>query len=264
MSILISSSACCLSAWSCQTSTKMLLGVSTRVLHKATNINPYLAILFGAGITILVQSSSITTSAFTPLVGMGVIHIEQMYPITLGANIGTTVTALLASLVSDNVKSLQVALCHLFFNITGIIIWFPIPACRRVPMNMAIALGKATRYWRFFPLVYILVVFFGVPLALLGLSTLFERETRGYTVLGSFLVIFVILCILYIMNWYIRLNGAAQTADCFKSREKKRQAINSLPDDMEYLKSEIIRLKAHTGLPDEEEAEEESPTKEGA
>jgi len=243
---------------------KMLLGASTRVLHKATNINPYLAILLGAGITILVQSSSITTSAFTPLVGMGVIHIEQMYPITLGANIGTTVTALLASLVSDNVQSLQVALCHLFFNITGIIIWFPIPACRRVPMNMAIALGKTTRYWRFFPLVYILVVFFGVPLALLGLSTLFERETRGYTVLGSFLVIFIILCILYIMNWYMRLNGAAQTADCFKSREKKRQAINSLPDDMEYLKSEIIRLKAHTGLPDEEEAEEESPTKEEA
>ena len=235
----------------------MLLGTSTRVLHKATNINPYLAILVGAGITILVQSSSITTSAFTPLVGMGVVHLDQMYPITLGANIGTTVTALLASLVSDNVQSLQVALCHLFFNISGIIIWFPIPACRRVPMNLAIGLGKSTRYWRFFPIVYILVVFFAFPLALLGLSTLFERKTRGYNALGSFLVIFILLVVIYGTYWYVKLDGAEKTKACFTQREKKRLAIQALPDDMDYLKAEIVRLKAHTGLPEEEEPDEE-------
>jgi len=61
---------------------KMLLGTSTRVIYKATNINGYLAMLIGVGVTILVQSSSITTSTFTPLVGMGVIRLEQMYPIT--------------------------------------------------------------------------------------------------------------------------------------------------------------------------------------
>merc|ERR1712099_84084 len=92
---------------------KMLMGVSTRIIYKATSINGYLAILVGAGITVLVQSSSITTSALTPIVGMGAIHLEQMLPLTLGANIGTTVTALLASLVSDNIDALQVALAHL-------------------------------------------------------------------------------------------------------------------------------------------------------
>ena len=95
---------------------KMLMGVSTRIIYKATNINGYLAMIVGMGITLLVQSSSITTSALTPFVGMGAIRLEQMLPLTLGANIGTTFTGLLASLVSDKVESLQVALCHLFFN----------------------------------------------------------------------------------------------------------------------------------------------------
>lgn len=69
---------------------KLLLGMSTRVIYKATDINGYLAIAIGAGITMVVQSSSITTSTLTPLVGMGALRLEQMYPLTLGANIGTT------------------------------------------------------------------------------------------------------------------------------------------------------------------------------
>ena len=51
--------------------------------------------------TILVQSSSIFTSAITPLVGIGAIHIDRMYPLTLGSNIGTTITGILAALASD-------------------------------------------------------------------------------------------------------------------------------------------------------------------
>ena len=69
---------------------------------------------------LVVQSSSITTSVLTPLVGLGVIQLEQMFPLTLGANIGTTVTGLLAAMVTDSVEALQVALAHLFFNIFGI------------------------------------------------------------------------------------------------------------------------------------------------
>ncbi|KAJ7396455.1 hypothetical protein BTVI_145274 [Pitangus sulphuratus] len=60
----------------------------------------YLAMLAGAGMTFIVQSSSVFTSAITPLVGIGVISIERSYPLTLGANIGTTTTAILAALAS--------------------------------------------------------------------------------------------------------------------------------------------------------------------
>ena len=96
---------------------KMLLGMSTRIIYKATDVNGYLAMVIGAGITMVVQSSSITTSTLTPLVGMGALRLEQMYPLTLGANIGTTMTAIMASLVADEVESIQVALAHLFFNL---------------------------------------------------------------------------------------------------------------------------------------------------
>merc|ERR1711998_249283 len=87
-------------------------------------VSGYLSILTGLGITICVQSSSITTSALTPLVGVGVIKIERMYPTVLGANIGTCITGVLAALAADGSKlaiTLQVAYCHLLFNISGIL-----------------------------------------------------------------------------------------------------------------------------------------------
>lgn len=70
----------------------MMLHMSTHIIYKATDVNGYIAILVGAGVTMVVQSSSITTSALTPLVGIGVVRLEQMFPLTLGANIGTTVS----------------------------------------------------------------------------------------------------------------------------------------------------------------------------
>lgn len=51
--------------------------------------------------TFLVQSSSVFTSALTPLVGLGVLTVERVYPLTLGSNIGTTTTALIASMAAE-------------------------------------------------------------------------------------------------------------------------------------------------------------------
>jgi sodium-dependent phosphate cotransporter len=229
---------------------KMLMGMSTRVIYKATNINGYLAILVGAGITIFVQSSSITTSALTPFVGMGALRLEQMFPLTLGANIGTTVTGLLASLVSDGTNALQVALCHLFFNISGIIIWYPVPFMRRIPLGFAVSLGKATRVWRGFPIIYILTIFGIIPLLLLGLSSLFTQDSKGFTVLGSLLVVFIILVIIYIVYKWKRGGLKESIVEGFEARERKNQSIKALPDDMDYVKSEIVRLRDHTGLPE--------------
>jgi sodium-dependent phosphate cotransporter len=234
---------------------KMLLGTSTRIIYKATNINGYLAMVVGMAITILVQSSSITTSTLTPLVGMGVLQLEQMYPLTLGANIGTTFTALLAALVSDSVNSLQVALCHLFFNLSGIAVWYPFPPLRNVPLNAARKLGKATRIWRGFPLLYIGVTFFIIPLLLLGLSELFGQKTVGFTVLGVFLTIAIAVGIGLSTYWWRFRGGKESTLQKMAIRQKKNSTFQTLPEDMEYLKSEMLRLKEHTGLSDEELAE---------
>ena len=132
----------------------------------------YLAILIGAGLTVLVQSSSIFTSSITPLVGMGVLSLDRMYPLTLGSNIGTTATGILAAFAQDPDKipnSLQIALCHLFFNITGICIFYPFPFFRP-PIRMAKFLGIQTAKYRWFAIVYLIIAFFLLPAACFGLS----------------------------------------------------------------------------------------------
>jgi sodium-dependent phosphate cotransporter len=236
----------------------MLLGMSARIIYKATDVNGYLAMLIGAGLTILVQSSSITTSTLTPLVGMGILRLEQMYPLTLGANIGTTITGILAAMVADGTGPLQVALAHLFFNVTGIIIWYPIPFMRRVPLAAARALGKATRIWRGFPLLYIFMAFFVIPILLLGISLIFSQHKIGLTVLGSVIVIVLGVGLLYTIYWCVRKGGKESCLASFQIRERKRVIMKDLPDDMDYIKAKLARLSEHTGLPEEEEDEEDS------
>ena len=95
------------------------------------------AMFFGVIITILVQSSSITTSLVVPLAGAGILQLRQIFPYTLGANIGTTVTSLLASMVSGTIAPLSVALAHLLFNIFGIGLLSPIEKIRDIPAKLA-------------------------------------------------------------------------------------------------------------------------------
>ncbi|KAM7326296.1 hypothetical protein ACRRTK_014774 [Alexandromys fortis] len=132
----------------------------------------YLAILVGAGMTFIVQSSSVFTSAMTPLIGIGVITIERAYPLTLGSNIGTTTTAILAALASPGStlrSSLQIALCHFFFNISGILLWYPIPFTR-LPIRLAKSLGNISAKYRWFAVFYLIFFFFLTPLTVFGLS----------------------------------------------------------------------------------------------
>lgn len=125
------------------------------------------AMLFGVFITILVQSSSITTSLVVPLAGAGILRLEQIFPYTLGANIGTTITALLASLVSGTIAPLAVAFSHLIFNIFGIAIIWPIEKVRNIPIITAKWFTEIAIQNKIYPIIYILVVFFIVPLTLI-------------------------------------------------------------------------------------------------
>eukprot|EP00930_Biecheleria_cincta_P098175 TRINITY_DN89854_c0_g1_i1.p1 TRINITY_DN89854_c0_g1~~TRINITY_DN89854_c0_g1_i1.p1 ORF type:complete len:862 (-),score=155.86 TRINITY_DN89854_c0_g1_i1:32-2572(-) len=134
-------------------------------------VGDYILIAFGAGITILMQSSSITTSTLTPLVGVGLIKLEKMYPFTIGANVGTTVTGILSALAGSNIATgMQVALSHLCFNLVGMLLWFPIPIVRRVPLSMARFLGNMAADLRWFPFAYIAAVFGVLPAILFLLS----------------------------------------------------------------------------------------------
>ena len=125
------------------------------------------AMFFGVFITILVQSSSITTSLVIPLAGAGILQLKQIFPYTLGANIGTTITALLASLVSGTHAPLAVAFGHLAFNIFGITLIWPIEKVRNIPIRMAEWFSDLAVQNRIIPIVYILVIFFLIPLSLI-------------------------------------------------------------------------------------------------
>lgn len=132
----------------------------------------YIAIFIGAVMTILIQSSSVFTSALTPLVGVGVIKIERMYPLTLGSNIGTTTTGILAALAASDSQlraALQIALCHLFFNLSGILLFYPIPLMR-IPIRLAKIMGNTTARYRWFAVFYVAFMFFILPFSVFGLS----------------------------------------------------------------------------------------------
>ncbi len=156
----------------------LVLGRSEELLHKYIFGPPAIALVFGMLITIMVQSSSITTSITVPLVAAGIVTVAQIYPFVLGANIGTTITALLAGLAlaasgePAAIAGLKVAFAHLCFNVFGILLFLPIKFLRNIPIRLAEALGNLAVKNRGYAIGYILVVFFVLPL----LAILFTRN----------------------------------------------------------------------------------------
>jgi sodium-dependent phosphate cotransporter len=125
------------------------------------------AMVVGLVMTVAVQSSSITTSILVPLVAAGVLTLRIAYPVTLGANLGTTVTALLASVAAESSAALTVALAHVTFNILGILIFYPIPAMREIPIWLAERTAAAAVKNKGLVFAYLLGLFVVVPLGIL-------------------------------------------------------------------------------------------------
>jgi sodium-dependent phosphate cotransporter len=122
------------------------------------------ALLLGLVITVAVQSSSITTSILIPLAGAGVIALRNAYPVTLGANVGTTITALMASLAASSPASLTVALAHTTFNVLGIFLLYVLPFARNAPIRGAERLADLAVERRSMAVAYVAVVFIVLPL----------------------------------------------------------------------------------------------------
>lgn len=140
----------------------LVIGTVQTIFNEQLFRNAGTALIVGFMFTLLVQSSSITTSMAVPLAAAGILTIHQIFPMTLGANVGTTVTAILASLVTGNAIAVTAAFSHLVFNIAGIMLIWPI---KSVPITMAEALATLAVKYRIVPVVYIGVVFFAIPLA---------------------------------------------------------------------------------------------------
>ncbi len=147
------------------------LGSSTDQLIQRTLFRTsFVAIAVGALVTAAVQSSSITTSILVPLVGAGVITLEQMFPFTLGANIGTTITAILAALATGQPAAIAVAMAHLLFNLIATLVIYGIPQLRAIPLYLARSLGRVAATQKALAFAYVGLLFFGLPLLLLAAS----------------------------------------------------------------------------------------------
>ena len=167
----------------------------------------YLGMLVGAVITILVRSSSVFTSTLTPLCGAGLVSLETAYPLTLGSNIGTTTTSILAAFAAEGKylkPSIQIAMVHLFFNITGILIFYPIPFMRW-PIFLARRLGDLTAEYRWFAAMYLILSFFLLPALVFALSL--AGLVPLYSVMATVTVVLSIVSVINVLqtyrNWWL-------------------------------------------------------------
>jgi len=122
------------------------------------------AMLLGLIITVSVQSSSITTSILVPLAAAGVVTLRNIYPVTLGANVGTTITALLAALAASKPEALTVGLVHTLFNVSAIALLYPVRAIRDVPVRLAEGLASLAVKRRTLAVAYVFGVFLILPI----------------------------------------------------------------------------------------------------
>lgn len=145
---------------------RALVGKAKNVLHSAIGKGPLTGIASGAAVTVMVQSSSTTTSLIIPLAGSGVFNTRQIYPFTLGANIGTTITALLAATSISGAAAevaLTIALVHVMFNVFAVALIYGVPALREIPIRCAEKLALLGSENKSAAFGYVLGSFFVVP-----------------------------------------------------------------------------------------------------
>lgn len=158
----------------------MRAAVTSRVegmIDRALSSSAIIAMLVGVVVTVMVQSSSITTSLLVPLGGAGLLRLEQAFPVTIGANIGTTVTALLAALAVSGPNAaagLEIALVHLLFNMSGLLLIYPVKAIRRWPLEAARQVTKLALRSRKLTVVWVALLFYGLPALCIAIGRLFE------------------------------------------------------------------------------------------
>ncbi|NOI64778.1 Na/Pi cotransporter family protein [Vibrio sp. 99-8-1] len=152
---------------------KLMVGRAKDILQHAIGKGPLHGILSGSIVTVLVQSSSTTTSLMVPLVGTGVLKVKDVYPFTLGSNIGTCITALLAATAVTGeyaVFALQIALVHLTFNVLATIFIFGIPFLRDLPLKGADIISNLAMENKSVVVAYLVCVFIIMPGAILALT----------------------------------------------------------------------------------------------
>jgi solute carrier family 34 (sodium-dependent phosphate cotransporter) len=124
---------------------------------------------WGLVTTAAIRSSTITTSLVVPIVAKKVVKMRMAAPFIMGANMGTTITAFIAAMVNSNNSAINIAVAHFLFNFIGVLLFFPVPALKELPIRLSISLGKLTLRYRIAGFIFILLTFFIIPFSLIYL-----------------------------------------------------------------------------------------------
>ena len=138
-------------------------------ISKAIFKNTGISFLYGMFFTAAIQSSTVTTSLVVPLVANRKVSLAKSFPFIVGANIGTTITAVIASMYKTE-AAIALAFVHVLFNTLGALIFLPFPEIRRIPVKMAAFMGRTSVKYRVFGFAYILLTFFIIPFLLIYFS----------------------------------------------------------------------------------------------
>lgn len=153
----------------------LLVGRAEQIFHKAIGRGPLSGIGSGLLITVMVQSSSTTTALTVPLAASGKFSLWQIYPFTVGANVGTTMTAMIAAFGFSGIEAtaaMTAAAVHLFFNCFAAIAIFAVPFLRPLPVIGARWLGDLGAKNKLYVLAWLVGLFVIMPGALIALTTL--------------------------------------------------------------------------------------------
>ncbi|MBQ5444676.1 MAG: Na/Pi cotransporter family protein [Erysipelotrichaceae bacterium] len=101
----------------------------------------FLLIIFGAILTALIQSSTAITSISISMVAVGLINISQGIYLTLGANVGTCLTGMLAGMKSEGINAKRTSLMQLIFNIGGVLLVYVIDLIMKIASGGALSFG---------------------------------------------------------------------------------------------------------------------------
>ncbi|MDZ5076464.1 Na/Pi symporter [Nesterenkonia sp. HG001] len=154
----------------------LMVGRAKQVFNAAIGRGPLSGIGSGALMTVMVQSSSTSTALMVPLAGSGAFTLRQVYPFTVGANIGTTVTALISAFAFTGIEAhyaLIAALVHLAFNVLATLVIFGLPFLRDLPPRGATWLANLAVEKKIYAAVWVLGIFVVLPLVLIFATVIF-------------------------------------------------------------------------------------------
>ncbi|KAF4039448.1 Na+/Pi-cotransporter [Phytophthora infestans] len=202
---------------------KVFMGPTKKLISKLLNYNGYINIFVGTLITFAVHSSTVVTSTLTPMAGLGVVTLEQVYPLVIGANLGTTGTALLASLVTGKADSVAIALVHFWFNVIGIFLFYPIPVTRKPILGWARSLAFFSASWPLTAVIFLIILFLVAPGILLGLVYMCTADNVVAQVFGWIVAAVVLVALAGFLLWYKKKGGRELWLNFLEKKRLERE-----------------------------------------